>query len=145
MTLVRWNPVSEMMNLQREMSRFFNGMPARPKDEDYESAVWSPMVDISEDANEYRLHFDVPGMDKKDVKMSFSDNTLTVSGERKSMEEKKDATCHRVERIFGKFYRSFTFPTRVKSDSISAQYDNGVLTVTVPKAEEVKPREIEIK
>lgn len=145
MTVVRWNPVSEMMNLQREFNRFFNGMPARREhDEDYDSAVWSPMADITEDADKYELHFDIPGMKREDIKMQFTDNTLKISGERKAVEEKKDATCHRIERVSGRFYRSFSFPTQVNAENISASYKEGVLTVTVPKAEEVKPRQISI-
>ena len=145
MTVVRWNPVNEMMNLQREFNRFFNGMPERrEKDEDYDSAVWSPMADITEDADAYVLHFDIPGMQRENIKMPFSDKTLKISGERQAGEEKKDATCHRIERVSGRFYRSFTFPTQVDSDKISASYKDGVLTVTVPKAEEVKPRQISI-
>lgn len=145
MTLVRWNPVNEMMNLQREMNRFFNGMPTRTnRDEDYESAVWSPMTDITEDVDKYVLNFDLPGLKKEDIKMNFSDNTLKISGERFAEEQKKDTTSHRVERVSGKFYRSFNFPTQVNAENISATYADGVLTVTVPKAEEVKPRLISI-
>lgn len=145
MTVVRWNPVNEMLNLQREFNRFFNGMPARPeRDEDYDSAVWSPMADITEDADSYELTFDIPGMQRENIQMQFTDNTLKISGERKSVEENKDATCHRIERVSGRFYRSFTFPTQVDSNKISAKYKDGVLTVTVPKAEEVKPRQISI-
>lgn len=146
MTVVRWNPVNEMMNLQREMNRFFNGMPTRrERDEDYESAIWSPMTDITEDSDKYELRFDLPGMTKEDIKMNFSENTLKISGERQAMEEKKEATCHRVERVSGKFFRSFNFPTQVDANKISASYKDGVLTVTVPKTEEVKPRQISIQ
>ncbi|MFZ1730991.1 MAG: Hsp20/alpha crystallin family protein [Bacteroidota bacterium] len=145
MTVVRWNPVNEMMSLQREMNRFFNGMPSRTnRDEDYESAVWSPMTDITEDVDKYELSFDLPGMKKEQIRMNFSDNTLKISGERASTEQKKDATSHRIERVSGKFYRSFTFPTQVNAEHISATYTDGVLVVTVPKAEEVKPRQISI-
>ena len=145
MTLTRWNPANDFMNLQREVNRLFNGITPRTKrDEEYESAVWSPVVDIMEDADKFSLSFDLPGVDKKDVKMKFSENTLTISGERRSVEETKDATCHRVERVYGKFYRSFTFPSLVNADKISAAYRDGVLTVTVPKAEESKPKQISI-
>ena len=143
MTITRWNPVNDIMNMQREMNRIFSGItPSAKRDEEYESAVWSPTVDITEDADKYTLVFDIPGIDKSDVKMNFSDNTLKVSGERNGMEEQKDLTCHRVERVFGKFYRSFTFPTMVNAEKISAAYKDGVLTVTVPKAEESKPKQI---
>ena len=145
MTITRWNPINEIMNMQREMNRLFSGVtPTAKQDEDYESAVWSPTVDITEDSDKYVLVFDIPGVEKSDIKMNFSDNTLKVSGERKTVEEKKDVTSHRVERIFGKFYRSFNFPTMVNAEKINASYKDGVLTVSVPKAEESKPKLISI-
>jgi len=145
MTITRWNPMNDLLTLQREMNRVFNGItPKGNRDEEYESAVWSPMVDIVEDADKYTLSFDIPGMRREDIKMHFADNSLKISGERKSTEESKDATCHRVERLYGKFYRSFNFPTQVNAEKISAAYHDGVLSVTVPKAEEVKPKQIEI-
>jgi HSP20 family protein len=145
MTLVRWNPVNDMMNLQREFDRVFNGFTTkRERDEDYESAVWSPMVDIIENDEKYELSFDLPGMSREDIRMNFIENTLKISGERKALEEEQERTCHRVERLTGKFYRSFNFPTQVNSDKIAASYQNGVLTVSVPKADEVKPRQISI-
>ena len=143
MTVVRWNPVNDMMNLQREFNRVFSGFNTK-RDEDYESAVWSPMVDIVEDEEKYTLSFDLPGMKKENIHMNFVDGTLKISGERVAMEEKTDATCHRVERLSGKFFRSFNFPTQVASENISAKYVDGVLIVSVPKAEEVKPRQISI-
>lgn len=145
MTITRWNPVNDLMNLQREMNRVFSGFTPKPtRDEDYESAVWSPTVDIVEDNDVYTLSFDLPGLKKEDIKMNFADNTLKISGERKAVEESKEATCHRVERVYGKFYRSFNFPTMVNADKISANYKDGVLTIAVPKAEEVKPKQITI-
>jgi HSP20 family protein len=145
MTITRWNPVNDLMNLQREMNRVFSGItPKTNRDEEYESAVWSPTVDIVEDNDVYTLSFDLPGLKKEDIKMNFADNTLKISGERKSVEESKDVTCHRVERVYGKFYRSFNFPTMVNADKISANYKDGVLTIAVPKAEEVKPKQITI-
>ena len=145
MTVTRWNPMNDFMRMQNEMNRYFNGIaPSKKTDEDYESAVWSPKVDITEDADKYVLMFDIPGVAKEQVKMNYADNTLKISGERKSHEEKEDLTCHRIERVHGKFYRSFDFPTMVNAENISASFKDGVLTVTVPKAEEVKPKNIEI-
>jgi HSP20 family protein len=145
MTITRWNPINEFMSLQREMDRIFNSAtPKRRTDEEYESAVWSPVADIVEDNDKYTLHFDIPGVSRDQVKINFTEGTLKVSGERQTVQENKDETCHRMERITGKFYRSFTFPTQVNSDRISAGFKDGVLTITVPKAEEVKPRTIEI-
>ena len=102
------------------------------------------MVDMVENEDGYELSFDLPGMKKEDIRMNFIENTLKISGNRAAMEEKKDSTCHRIERSAGKFYRSFTFPSQVNPEGISASYDAGVLTVRVPKADEVKPRQISI-
>ena len=145
MTVTRWNPANDFMNLQREVNRIFNGIsPQAKRDEEYESAVWSPRADVTENPDAYVLTFDLPGMSRDDVKLSFTENTLKVSGERKEEEDRSSATCHRVERVFGKFYRSFNFPTQVNAENIKANLENGVLSITVPKAEEVKPKEISI-
>lgn len=145
MTLVRWNPVNDMFNLQRELDRVFSSFNSkREHDDDYESAVWSPMVDIVENEDGYELSFDLPGMKKEDIRMNFMENTLKISGNRAAMEEKKDTTSHRIERSTGKFYRTFTFPSQVNPEKISASYEAGVLIVRVPKADEVKPRQISI-
>ena len=145
MTLTQWRPVNDCMSMQREVNRLFSGMNSKPNtDSEYESAVWSPKVDVMEDQDKYSLSFDLPGIDKSDVKMSYSENTLKISGERKSAEESEDVTRHRIERYYGKFYRSFNFSTIVDANKISANYNNGVLTVVIPKAEESKPKEISI-
>jgi HSP20 family protein len=145
MTITRWNPINDFMSLQREFDRIFtSAAPKRRSDEEYESAVWSPVADITENNDKYTLHFDIPGVTREQVRISFSEGTLKVSGERQSVQDSSDETCHRMERITGKFYRSFTFPTQVDSDKINAGFKDGVLTITVPKAEEVKPRTIEI-
>lgn len=144
--LKRWDPASELETMQREIGRLFgNFTPRGARSEEYDSAVWSPVADIIEDANSYTIVFDMPGLDKKDIKINLADNTLSVSGERKYTDEKKDSTMHRIERSYGKFYRSFGFPAPVTADKIIASYQNGVLTVSVPKAEEAKPKQIEVK
>ena len=143
MALTRWNPVRDMLSLQHEMNRVFNqAMPAKTEN-GYESAVWSPMVDIVENDDFFTVELDLPGIDKKDVKINFSDNMLSVSGERK-VEKFDNVTKQFVEREYGKFYRRFSFPGHVDSGNIKAKYNNGVLTLTVPKAEEAKPKQIEI-
>jgi HSP20 family protein len=145
MTLTRWNPANDLFTLQREIDRVFNGLSSRRKhDEDFESAVWSPLADVHEDTDGFRISFDLPGMKREDIRINYSENTLKISGERRTVEEKKDVTSHRVERTFGKFYRSFTFPTAVDAEKIHANYQDGVLTVLVPKAEASKPKQISI-
>lgn len=152
MAIVRFNPVRDLLNVEREFNRMFKSMEDRfslskkeDVDDEYENAVWMPLTDIYEDKNDYKIKADLPGIKKDDVKISFSDSKLSISGERALEEESKDSKCHRIERTFGKYYRSFTLPKEIKEDKIKADFRDGQLTVTIPKAEEVKPKEIKIK
>jgi HSP20 family protein len=150
MALVRWNPARDLLDLEREFNRIFNryndkfGLQ-KELDEEFENAVWSPLTDIVENDNEYVMKMDIPGVKKEDVKISYSNGEIRISGERKHEEEKKDAKYHRVERTFGKYYRSFLLPDHIKEDKIEAEFKDGQLTITVPKADEVKPKEIAVK
>ena len=103
-----------------------------------------PLTDIVENKDSYTLKLDIPGVDKKDVKISYSNGELQISGERKEEKEEKDSKYHRVERSFGKYYRSFRLPEKIKDDQIKAEFKNGSLNILIPKADEVKPKEIEI-
>ncbi len=145
MTLVRWKPAKELLNMDREFRKIFDAFGNnKSSDEEYESAVWSPLTDIVEDNDKYTLKLDLPGVEKSDVKLSFKDGELSISGERKEEKESKDTKYHRVERSYGKYFRSFRLPEKIKEDGIKAEFKNGTLTIDIPKAEEVKPREIEI-
>ena len=150
MTLVRWNPARELLNVDRELKRMFNSFENRfgfGKDtdsEEYESAVWMPLTDIVENKDSYTLRLDLPGVEKKDVKISYSNGELQISGERKEEKEEKDSKFHRVERSFGRYYRSFRLPEKIKDDQIKAEFKNGSLNILIPKADEIKPKEIEI-
>ncbi|HTK81562.1 MAG TPA: Hsp20/alpha crystallin family protein [Bacteroidota bacterium] len=157
MTLIKWNPMrdvtawhpvhnlaSEFTTMQREIDRMFDRFRGGVVDEDG-GTVWMPAVDIIERQNDYLVKLEVPGVDKKDVKITVQDDILTVRGEKKQGSEQKDENYHRVERSYGTFQRSFTLPTSVKSEAIEASYDNGVLSLTLPKAEESKPKQIEVK
>jgi HSP20 family protein len=106
---------------------------------------WAPAVDIEETKDAYLLKAETPGLRKEDVKITYSEGVLTVSGEKRSEKAEHDKKVHRVERCYGSFQRSFSLPGAVKADKIEAAYKDGILTVTVPKSEESKPREIEIK
>lgn len=138
---------NNLRNLQREIDRVFDSFfPSRRSDEPEEStkAVWAPRVDLSETDNHYRMELDVPGMSRNDITISYQDNQLTVSGERREETTEEDSEYVRVERSFGHFYRSFRLPKTINAGDIEATYDNGVLTIEVPKAEESKPQRIEI-
>jgi HSP20 family protein len=152
MSLVRWNPSRDLLNVEREFNRMFRTLSNRlgfgngdDIEKEYESAVWMPLTDVYEDKDNYMLTMDLPGISKEDVKISYSDGQLSISGERKQEKESKDGSWHRVERNYGKYFRSFTLPKKIKENNIEAEFKNGQLTITVPKAEEAKPKEIDIK
>jgi HSP20 family protein len=135
-------------DLQREIDRVFSRFfPSQDQDADRSSrqAVWAPRMDLLETEEAYRIHLDVPGMSKDDLTINYQDNELTVSGERTSNRPEDGAEYVRVERPFGHFRRAFTLPQTVDAAGIQASYENGVLTISVPKTEDVKPRQIEIK
>lgn len=150
MSLVKWNPAKELLNMEREFNKLFNSLSTRfgfgsNGDDEYENAVWMPLTDIIEEDDKYILNLDLPGVSKKDVKISYSNGQLIVSGERKHEKERKGATYHRVERAYGKYYRSFNLPDKIMEDKIEAEFKDGALTITIPKAEEARPKEIEVK
>ena len=151
MTLVKFNPVRDLLDVEREFNKMFNtlgsrfGLLRKDVDEEYENAVWMPLTDIYEDNDNYYIKADLPGIKKGDVKISYSDGNLSISGERVQEKETKDAKFHRIERSFGKYYRSFNLPKEIKEDKIEAEFKDGQLNITIPKADEVKPKEIEIK
>ncbi|MGB5848915.1 MAG: Hsp20/alpha crystallin family protein [Ignavibacteriaceae bacterium] len=152
MSIVRFNPVRDSLNVEREFNRLFKSFGDRfgilrteDSNEEFENAVWMPMTDIYEDNNAITLKADLPGINKEDVKISLSNSKLSISGERVQEKEDKDAKCHRIERTFGKYYRSFTLPEGIKEDKIDAKFKNGQLIVSISKSEEVKPKDIPIK
>jgi HSP20 family protein len=107
--------------------------------------AWQPVVDIEEQPEKYAVRAELPGMKLEDIKITLHDNQLVIRGEKRRDEEKKDSTYHRVERVYGQFERAFTLSHAVQSDKIDAIYRDGVLEVSIPKAEEAKPREIQIR
>jgi len=104
-----------------------------------------PATDIEETDKEFRIVFELPGMEKKDIKVSVEDNILTVSGERKDRSEEKGKNYVRSEIRCGSFSRSFSLPRTVDVNNVAADYRDGLLTVTLQKTEEAKPKEIEVK
>jgi HSP20 family protein len=152
MSLVRWNPArelatwpSDLFGIQREMNKMFDGVFRGTGDEDYSFSSWTPAVDIAEHDDEYLVKVELPGVNKDEVKLTLENNILTIRGEKKQEKETKKENYHRVERSYGSFQRSFTLPAAVKSDKIDASYKDGILTVSLPKAEEAKPKQIEVK
>jgi len=153
MSLVRWNPArelaawpSDLFGIQREMNRLFdNFFRGDVKDGDLAMSSWTPAIDIAEHDNEYIVKAELPGVSRDDVKITLESNILTIRGEKRIDKETKEENYHRIERSYGSFQRSFTLPTTVKNDKIDAVYKDGILTVSLPKAEEAKPKQIEVK
>jgi HSP20 family protein len=145
MAIIRWDPFRDMVTLRDKMNRLFEDAYAhRGEEKEITASAWAPSVDIYESENELILTAEVPGIDEKDVEIKIEDNTLTLKGERKFEKETKEENFHRIERSYGSFYRAFTLPTYVDTDRISAEHENGVLKITMPKRQELKPRTVKI-
>ena len=144
MALVRWSPIRSGFTPQQELSRFVDDFFGRRFDVDGPTA-WQPVVDIEESPEAYQVRAELPGMKLEDIKITVADNALSIRGEKRREEEKKGTTYHRVERVYGSFERSFSLGHAVAADKIEATYRDGVLEVSIPKAEEAKAREIQIK
>lgn len=145
MAVMRYQRGSDFDSLRREMSRLFDDfLPARSSGEQQESAVWAPRADLSETDDAYVIALDLPGVNRDELEITVEDGTLKVSGERSMREEHENGQFYRIERSYGRFYRSFSFGSNVDPDDIEATFDDGVLTVRVGKAEERKPRRIEV-
>ena len=145
MTIVRWEPLRELGTLQNEMNRLFNTVFDTPAPSGNGALRrWVPAMDLVEAEDHFVLRADLPGLSEDDVNIELEDDTLTVSGERKSEHEEKRDGYHRVERAFGSFSRSLRLPQGVDPGSVTASFDRGVLEVRIPKPEQRKPRRIEI-
>ena len=146
MAIVRWSPFRELVSLQQEMNRLFEDMMTRrPEGAAAEAAIWVPAVDVSEREDAITVRLEVPGVKKEDIKISVTNNILTVKGEKRMEKDTTDESYHRVERVYGTFVRSLELPTTVAADQVKAAYGDGVLTITLPKSEEVRPKEIPIE
>ncbi len=150
MALIRWEPCRPMLPfmgfdlLKRRMDRLFDENSLGSEAEGSRTD-WIPSVDLSEDGDKFTLLAEMPGLEKKDIKLTVEGNVLTVSGEKKLERERKDRSFYLLERANGNFFRSFTLPTRVDNERIQAEFKNGVLVIEVPKVAEAKAKEIEIQ
>lgn len=144
--LVRFSPNRELNRMQTEIDRIFNDFfPSRPMRPGQNGATaWSPRVDLSENEDGYQFSFDLPGINKKDITINFQDGVLTVSGVREQEEQKEGENYLRLERSRGEFSRAFTIPHAIQTDKIQAAYKDGVLNITLLKAEEVKPIKVKV-
>jgi len=146
MNLVKWNPMREMETLQNRINRLFDGnfFPTFSLDDDMSLGNWRPVVDIYENEDTVVVKAELPGVDKKDIKVDLKDGVLTLSGERSHEKEVKEENYYRKERAFGRFHRSFAVPAEIDPDKIKAEFKDGVLKVEIPKPEEQKPKKIAV-
>ena len=139
------SPISNLFNLHDEMGRTFEDLfESREGRTDAGDTPWRPSVDISETDNSFEVRAELPGVTESDVHVSVIDNVLTIKGEKRQEAETEDKNYHRVERRYGSFQRTFTLPRNVESTAITAKFGDGVLRVTIPKAEEAKQTHIPI-
>ncbi|HLW80128.1 MAG TPA: Hsp20/alpha crystallin family protein, partial [Terriglobia bacterium] len=142
--LTRFEPFRELSTLQDRLNRLFRETQREGQDESLTTSSFAPAVDVYEDEHNFTLKIEVPGIDEKDIDVRLENNTLTVHGERKIEKEEKEENYRRVERNYGSFTRSFTLPTTVDSEKVVANYDKGVLKVSLPKKAEAKPKQIKV-
>jgi len=140
-----WPTVGRLFGLRDELDRFFETPFADLARGSQLLSVWSPAIDLFEDKDNVIVKAELPGMKKEDIGVSLHDGALSLSGERKSQTKSENAEICRTERFVGRFHRTVTLPVSVQADHVKAQYQDGVLTITLPKAEEAKPKQIEVK
>jgi HSP20 family protein len=142
-TIARLEPFRGLSTLQDQFNRLFNES-FRSHSEESALTTWAPAVDIYETANELVVKADLPDVNEKDIDVRVENNLLTIRGERKFEKSVSEENYLRVERTYGSFSRSFSLPNTVNPEAIGAEYKNGVLTVTLPKREESKPRQVKV-
>ncbi len=142
-TITRWDPFRNVSGMQDEMQRLFRdvlGGDAAPAT----AGAFSPVLDVEETEDGFTLHVELPGVSPDEVEITLEENVLTIAGERSFYDEQRAENLRRVERRYGRFHRAIRMPDRVDGELVSASFRDGMLTVTVPKAEEAKPRRIAI-
>lgn len=141
--LTLWEPFRELVTMRDDMDRlfetFFGTQPQTTED------FWRPAIDIEENNGNLMVRAEIPGMNKENIKVSVKEDMLKISGERKQENETKEKTFHRIERSYGKFERIIRLPSEVDADKVKASYKDGVLNVTLPKPESMKPKQIDVE
>jgi HSP20 family protein len=141
--ITRWDPFQEMMTLREAMNQLFEDSVVRPS-QLRGGQGFVPALDLSETADGYVVEAALPGLKPEDVEITLENNVLTIKGQTRRESEDKNRNYHRVERSFGSFQRTIGLPSTVKGDQIKASLNNGILRLDIPKAEEVKPRRINV-
>ena len=135
------DPFGDLFGLHRDLDRLFN-VASYSGEQDV--LGWAPAIDFYEEDDQYVVKADLPGLNKKDVNVSLEDDVLTITGERRDEREEKETTYYRTERVSGSFRRVFRLPAAVNEKKAKARFTDGVLEISIPKAEEAKPKQIDI-
>jgi len=143
MAVSRWDPFRDLSVLQERMNRLFEDA-GRGRGDEAAATTWSPAVDIYETDTEIMVKAELPGIERKDITLNLDNNVLTLKGERKFEKETRQENYHRIERSYGGFSRAFSIPATVDEENIRAEYKDGILTIALPKKEQVKPKQIKI-
>jgi HSP20 family protein len=143
-TIARLEPFRGLSTLHDQVNRLFNESVFRAQGDESALTTWAPAVDIYETPNELVVKADLPDVNEKEIDVRVENNLLTIRGERKFEKSVSEENYLRVERTYGSFNRSFSLPNTVSAEAIRAEYKSGVLTVTLPKREESKPRQVKI-
>ena len=143
-TITRWEPFRGLSALQEQMSRLLDDTLFRGRTDQSALTTWAPAVDIYETEHELVVKADLPDVDEKDLDVRVENNILTIRGERKFEKTVSEDNYLRIERSYGSFSRSFSLSNSVNTDAIKADYRNGVLTLTIPKREEAKPKQVKV-
>ena len=146
MNLIKWSPWHEMPSLQDRINRFSGDALAWPRatEADFALTQWNPAVDIYDNEESIVIKAELPGVEKKDIAIDLKDNVLSLRGERTYTNEVTEDNYYRKERAYGKFSRAFALPADMNPETIKADYKDGVLTVTIPKPEQKKPKQITV-
>ena len=145
MAVVKWDPFRDLISIQDRMNRLFEQTLSRSRGEEGVSATtWTPAVDIYETVDTIVMKAELPGVAREDIQIQINDNTLTLRGERRFAKDVHEESYLRIERAYGSFHRSFTLPATVRQENIRALFKDGVLELTLPKAEDSKPKRISI-
>src|SRR6516162_397176 len=142
--ITRWDPFREFSSLQDRMNRLFRDSFGESREEALTTGSFAPPVDVYEDEHSVNLKIEVPGIEEKDIDVRVENNSLTVHGERKFEKEEKEENFRRVERQYGSFTRSFSLPNTVDAEKVNANYEKGVLKITLAKKAEAKPKQIKV-
>lgn len=139
-----WNPIREMSRLSSEMNHLMDDLWGGRETRESLRGAWIPPADIQESSEELNITLELPGMTKDDVEVTVDNGVLSIRGERTFEEAKEGETYHRVERAYGEFERAFQMPRSVDAGKVQARFDNGVLSITLAKREESKPKQIQV-